>query len=96
MSECKWTPGPWVVEYNLATGCNQVAAFEKSGNRCLQVTVNSHNRCQDEALIAAAPELYDSLERVLALWVSGADPEELDIVVATAKVALAKAKGESQ
>ena len=98
MSECKWTPGPWVVEYNLATGCNQVAAFEKSGNRCLQVTVNSHNRCQDEALIAAAPELYDALDELADLMqgVIEGDYKPDSLTLQVAKAALAKARGESR
>ena len=93
MSECKWTPGPWqrsgwsVLCQSHTVVCN-ILPWDSSGCR-EEDSANAH-------LIAAAPELYDSLERVLALWVSGADPEELDIVVATAKVALAKAKGESR
>lgn len=64
----KHTPGPWVIEENpYVSPAMQVAAFEESGNRHLQILVHSHNREADARLIAVAPELLEALEGLLTV-----------------------------
>ena len=92
-SEPKWTPGPWytasdfVGPYRLVAGDTTIAQI---GHDDAQTCVAN---C---ALIAAAPELYEALARLLK-WVkplvSGTDREEIDSIE-QACVALRKARGE--
>lgn len=64
MSETKWTPGPWSVNW-ARTGAE---IFAHDGKWLMtmerppsQIHANAH-------LIAAAPELYEALEAMLAGW----------------------------
>lgn len=92
MSKTKFTPGPWRTEdrglKHVIVGSNnwQVGALRQTPKL---------NRA-DAALIAAAPELYEALEKVIRINGSTGGPEavlkELKFI---AEQALAKARGES-
>lgn len=63
----KHTPGPWVIEENpCVSPALQVAAFEESGNRHLQILVYSNNQEADARLIVAAPDLLAALDSILS------------------------------
>lgn len=95
MSESKHTPGPWFVEDNpCVKPAVQVAAFDGIGNRHLQVIIQSHVQEEDACLIAAAPELLEALEQFVA-WVDApCESAFSDSQLASARAAIAKAKGE--
>ena len=92
MSGFKGTPGPWFVEDNQTIfPAVQVAGFEDSGNRHLQVVIYSNSQEEDARLIAAAPEL---LEALVALTANYADVEPGGSKnVDKARAAIAKATG---
>jgi hypothetical protein len=93
MSEVKHTPGPWVSEYRQShTG--QVAVCNGDGEGYWEVwTQNWGGGINQEAnarLISAAPDLLEALEEIVShdAWASDAP------ILASAKAAIAKAKGE--
>lgn len=99
MSDTKWTPGPWVVG-----DCAMAVIVEGSGGRvgypaksgtiasiCDGEYIENTNK-YDAHLIAAAPELYDALERLVAhVECGGAANADIEVALD----ALAKARGES-
>lgn len=92
MSEAKFTPGPWEVEDNpTIPEKKQVASFEVSGSRCLQVVVRTHNEF-DYNLIAAAPDMYEALQELHTAYCELMN--EKDGVAVDAAFALAKALDE--
>ena len=61
MSETKWTPGPWVPRYD-----DRVTVPEDNNGALSIAHVYSKGRAQQHAnqhLIAAAPDLYETLRR---------------------------------
>lgn len=99
MSNGNWTPGPWeVFEYadgsGLEIGPPYTEAFLK-GNVCSIGAVNGQHRANAH-LIAAAPDLYDALSRIieeysdLYIYKGSVSPYE------QARAAIAKATGDSQ
>ena len=104
MSECKWTPGPWRVETGKKATrpvvCRIVDAVIKSDD-----LPSGQSELPDAHLIAAAPELYEELERsqsiLLGVQKRGCDCgmyEECGLCKAIRynEITLAKARGESQ
>lgn len=100
MSEPKWTPGPW--EYaadkrgtgRVFAGSHEIVkAMASHGQRRLgfrERTANNH-------LIAAAPELFEALEALLAQAILHDLEDEshaCETAIRTAEAAIAKAKGE--
>lgn len=93
----KHTPGPWrliVGEY----GCKRIGPDRPGHQRGIVevcATVGLFDEEQDKAnalLIAAAPELLEALEAILAdRWLVIGEPEPLE----KAHAAIAKARGES-
>lgn len=100
MSETKFTPGPWEIKSRfvgplvIASDDVEVAhvgLYHESWAQCVK----------NATLIAAAPDLYAALDRVLDAYVSerlwnGASTWDVDNrVVIGARAALARARGET-
>lgn len=85
----KHTPAPWSFNKYMS----QVEAFEPNGNRSLQVKINCHEDDYEAnaRLIAAAPELLDSLENIIIALGMGWD---LDGICEKALTVIKKANGE--
>ena len=100
----KHTPGPWKVHYEgsgdfvvysgdveIGTAWSQHAHFMGSGEAELSNEANAH-------LIAAAPEMFDALERIANGDIGPSNANDqiiIQSIVNTARVAVAKAKGET-
>lgn len=106
MSDAEHTPGPWELTFPFAT--NPVALIFKNGvgdiSSIYRVSPTERNAGveTDEAkanarLIAAAPELLEALEIVVAImnW-EEVHPtvEKFDAIIARAESVIRKAKGE--
>lgn len=99
MSKPKFTPGPWRVNYSDI----QAKDYDSSEFNLTVARINAFSASREEqleeianaALIAAAPEMYEALENILAYL--NQDPTAGDVTYAVSKVeqALAKARGES-
>ena len=94
MTQTKWTPGPWTVEYK--GGCTRLETSRG-------VTMCDENyypwapdNDADWHLIAAAPDLYDALKELSDLFDAIVSGEYVPDSFTTqpAHVALAKARGE--
>jgi hypothetical protein len=87
------TPGPWAYQYNpyLSRFDEEIPAFEVHGEEKVCDTNEDRPYEEQEAnaiLIAAAPELLEAAEQVIANWESGdlaAAVRNLDAAVLTAK-----------
>lgn len=91
MSETKFTPAPWVLE-PTPSGL-AVEVFSGDDFIC-------RTRIKDGALIAAAPDLYAALERVLSEMQEMAARSDLisddeALAMNEARAALARARGET-
>jgi hypothetical protein len=110
--EAKHTPGPWTVEkqpsysphriyVNGANG-HQITFFQerkKGSHRGEEATWLGFmpGDVEDAYLIAAAPELLEALEHMVAVsnWATTIQSEEqYDAMIANAEAAIRKAKGE--
>jgi hypothetical protein len=76
----KWTPGPWVAE------CSAHPDFSHTVGSDYDSVCAAFN-ADDAQLIAAAPDLYEALERVM---LNGIDDNNIGMVAS----ALSKARGE--
>lgn len=96
MAETKWTPGPWNVAGYLNGSCAVAAktliarvyseSFRDLGNE----TANAH-------LIAAAPDLYEALDRIADIVEVERREGRTEMdgeTIAICRAALAKARGE--
>jgi hypothetical protein len=87
-----FTPGPWTVESRVAFGKNDYAVSPASGNDgFVAALTHGPDAKANASLIAAAPELYEALERIndtadIAL--------DIDWIRRISRAALAKARGE--
>ena len=94
MSETKFTPGPWL--FSSYKSGNSVIVID--GKEFDVATVNYPNRDANAHLIAAAPELYEALEGLLADITEYQEINNLggqnNHWQVKAKAALAKARGE--
>lgn len=94
--EKKWTPGPWRAFYkNKYDEWHVSIPLENSNMRwaIFPDGINSRNPAADAHLVAAAPELYDALENLLACVVKSRGYNANEAVINAVK-ALAKARGE--
>ncbi len=98
MGETRWTPGPWDINEDNRPGMswNREIIYGDGENRiCFMAHSDGRAPEQDEAnacLIAAAPDLYAALDRLIARYHPYRDnQEDSDWVAAVA--ALAKARG---
>ena len=94
----KWTPGPW--EAALERGCHGVIAksLPEGGANFVALVGNDDNTPEREPvrfanahLIAAAPDMYEALDRIQDEL--GCDDPECAMCI-LARAALAKARGE--
>lgn len=103
MSETKFTPGPWQprytgrgksVFYHVSVTVPVIPGYcgETTKELASMSTTDGESERFNAYLIAAAPELYDALENMLAI--SGG-VERGSAVYDSAVAALAKARGES-
>lgn len=89
MADTKFTAGPWEAEPSHASMDPVICMVAGLVISCKDT---DYNKKANAHLIAAAPELYESLEDVLGLIT----PEfEQSPMVSFAKAALAKARGEA-
>jgi len=92
MSETKFTPGPWRFEVDGDTNYAKIfcSSNPHDGDN-LRGYCGKHNA----HLIAAAPELYEALQRLIT---SGLDPYTHNMIMSDpshyVNLALAKARGE--
>jgi len=98
MSETKFTPGPWEWDGNV-WDYNPVfeAPWLEGGDG--RIILKGAITCSSEAnahLIAAAPELYETLEAIIARWDTPLwkDIEPTGVFIGKGRAALAKARGE--
>jgi hypothetical protein len=103
--EAKHTPGPWKVEFNAPmaaipghlikadnTAETPIALLWEGGG-----TKGGPTQIANARLIAAAPELLEALEHMVAVsnWATTIQSEEqYDAMIANAEAAIRKAKGE--
>jgi len=92
--ETKFTPGPWNVDPDYpgdiqAGGAEIATAFDT--HDAVTTTADADTAIANAHLIAAAPDLYAALERVLR-WQPNDSASDL---VAVAEAALSRARGES-
>ena len=93
MTECKWTPGPWTWE-NESGEWPDDALIGRDGDAVLWWDFDigfSFGHPNNTHLIAAAPDLYDTMENLIIAIGMGWD---LDGVIDADRAALAKARGE--
>jgi hypothetical protein len=86
----KHTPGPWTVRERADKGLSI-----KAGELCLiaKIGLQTTSYKENARLIAAAPELLEALERLVAWAIIYGDDLENDIEFSFAKKAIAKATG---
>lgn len=89
MRNTKFTPGPYMVE-RIKKGEYYVKG---EGSRLCLIDWSEHHDTEARAnadLFAAAPELYDALEKII----NAPSASDIFFLIPTAKAALAKARGE--
>jgi len=96
----KHTPGPWGVVgiTQMATGMGYYSVCTNEGE--VEVCTLRNRPLGDARLIATAPELLEALEEVVKAWLHEAGQgdgimEEHAPILAKARAAIAKAKGEA-
>lgn len=91
----KWTPGPWVVTESTDGGLGKGPLWhyiETPDGSSLASTWNGPN-LPNANLIAAAPDLYDSVCELITAW-EGGDRVLMDVTAEKARAVLRKARGE--
>lgn len=110
MTERKFTPGPWHWDYGIYDPYALIAPNERYPARDIirardgvvysEITSDPANieisTPANSHLIAAAPEIYEALEAIIARWDTPLwkDAEPTGKVIAVGRAALAKARGE--
>lgn len=97
------TPGPWTVQPNSRTVGRGAWIHDETGNNvALACGTSDENANANAHLIAAAPELYEALEKIVideenrrkSLRTNSPAAQFSDKRLAAARAALAKARGE--
>lgn len=92
-----WTPGPWTFDYPENDRCNVQVWSSPDQRICFLAhddTRQNETGIANGALIAAAPELYDALQRMVNAWAPEPPGTDYDAWM-EAKAALARARGET-
>lgn len=98
-TKAEWTTGPWIAIDKSVGGAFQIIPSPNDpGDLRIATVTNAPNDLANARLIAAAPELYEALERLLLAHTGGTAARSVqqqreDAAFATAS--LAKARGES-
>lgn len=111
MFKPKWTPGPWMMETLTTSDPNgdewetyvevtaEIGAFIHSHDLGYTDEVDDIIKA-NARLIAAAPDLYEALAKVLKqyddLEIQVGEPTEMTLAYASGCAALAKARGETK
>ncbi len=90
MSEPKWTPGPWTFEDE--TGCIWADPTTQITDLDCSSSVDDDERDANSRLIAAAPDLYATLEKVLPILVARGKAGVPDSILAEVRDVMAKAR----
>ena len=102
MTKTKWTPGPWATGKRTKNGYRKIDTFglrsdPHYGLAKVVIELDGEPYKEGDAnasLIAAAPDLYEALNRLLANYrADGSEASTRDIEIA--RSALAKARGET-
>jgi hypothetical protein len=96
MADAKHTPGEWHVnEFDDLEGDHHITVvFKENGCPVAHLYENGHQTRPNARLIAAAPELYESLDSVL--WAIDKQPDHMEDAIRHARAAIAKALGEDR
>jgi hypothetical protein len=87
------TPGPWKIERHIH---HEIQIKDKDGWQICQMYDSAPPDIDNARLIAAAPELLETLERIIATHdASCAGPECGIAGIDKARATIAKARGES-
>ena len=93
MNSNKWTPGRWGVRIGTDVGYNK--EHKIFPHFSLRKWITEGEAEANANLIAAAPELYEALERAVEALTQGNEYQgEVLEVMAEGRTALAKARGE--
>lgn len=102
MSGENWTPGPWFIEVGTGEDDEGVIYVCHEGTSCPDTTVcqfEDYKDAEDNAnahLISAAPEMYDTLDKISRRIQAGTlDEWSWQALVDLAERTLEKARGES-
>lgn len=100
MGEAKFTPGPWGLDAGFES--SKPGDFDEywqvhDGADAIACSANCYaeNREANAHLIAAAPELYEALDNIATATHNGFNIHENSVLIAEARAALAKARGET-
>lgn len=96
MSKTKFTPGPWKIVEDRVPSSLEVYGGTIAICECWR-RANAETEMANAHLIAAAPDLYKTLEWVYTTAVEHDDQDEFDWAIYCERLyqALAKARGES-
>lgn len=93
----KFTPYPWKV-LEIAGSDGVYGVYADAENAFVALTISGPNKEANARLIAAAPELYEALrdffENPDFVCTVGGNPIRVEAMMARARAALAKARGE--
>ena len=97
MSETKFTPGPWEVRRGEPWVIAKAYGNMKSVVHLNYPITQSEEQQANAHLIATAPELYETLEAIIARWDTPLwkDIEPTAVFIGKGRAALAKARGEA-
>lgn len=100
MSSLKATPGPWMIKQSFGADEFRVMREDRGVNSLRVVRLDRDKAGgfsrADAHLIAAAPELYEALDDLIARCDANQRPGGGSMVPPSARAALAKARGEVQ
>ena len=86
-TQTKFTPGPWIANGSVVRAAHDCVAASRLSASC-----DSETQHANAALIAAAPDMYRELQRLVTILT---DDNDQSWYVSEARKALAKAEGRS-
>lgn len=96
MTETKFTKGPWFIDSKLIVGPRIDSDGQDNGfiSEVCDASLSIGNKKANANLIAAAPDLYEALQRLVNVTSEIAPDVQGANVFTDARAALAKARGE--